>query len=112
MSSYVDIKNKSEPDLQVAVATIGPISAGIDASHISLKVENWQESSSYAVVLNLPIIFAPMCNDKTVSPFALQLYQMGVYHDYFCSQTKLDHGVLVAGYGNQYGKEYWFVKNR
>ena len=42
----------------------------------------------------------------------LQLYQLGVYHDYFCSQTKLDHGVLVAGYGDQYGKLYWWVKNR
>ena len=41
-----------------------------------------------------------------------QLYQEGVYHSYFCSQTKLDHGVLVAGYGDQYGKEYWWVKNR
>ena len=42
----------------------------------------------------------------------LQLYQEGVYHDYFCSQTKLDHGVLVAGYGDQYGKLYWWIKNR
>lgn len=52
---------------------------------------------------NFDIEFYPVCT---------QLYQEGVYHDYFCSQTKLDHGVLVSGYGDQYGKEYWWVKNR
>jgi len=75
-TGYVDVKSKDESALQAAVATVGPISVGIDASHISF-----------------------------------QLYRGGVYHSLICSETRLDHGVLVVGYGNYKGKDYWMVKN-
>jgi cathepsin L len=75
-TGFTDIKSKDESALQEAVATVGPISVAIDASHASF-----------------------------------QLYSHGVYNEIFCSQIRLDHGVLAVGYGTDSGKDYWLVKN-
>jgi C1A family cysteine protease len=41
---------------------------------------------------------------------AFQLYKSGILDNKACG-TNLDHGVLIAGYGTDGGKDYWKVKN-
>jgi len=76
VTGHQDISRGSEAQLQQAVATQGPVSVAIDASHSSF-----------------------------------QHYYTGVYDEPNCSQSRLDHGVLVAGYGTEDGQDYWLVKN-
>ncbi|XP_036044697.1 cathepsin R-like isoform X2 [Onychomys torridus] len=71
---------QSEDSLMAAVATIGPISAGVDVA-----------------------------SDLFI------FYKRGILHDKKCSNTTVNHVVLVVGYGYEGeesdGKKYWLVKN-
>ncbi len=76
IQGFIDIQRHNETDLQAAIATIGPISVGIDASHTSF-----------------------------------QFYHSGIYNEEACSDSLLDHGLLVVGYASENGKDYYIVKN-
>ncbi|XP_006981780.1 cathepsin R-like [Peromyscus maniculatus bairdii] len=79
ISGFVSLP-QNEDSLMAAVATIGPISAGV---HVASNL----------------FVF----------------YKRGILHDRKCSNTTVNHVVLVVGYGSEGeetdGKKYWLVKN-
>jgi cathepsin L len=96
-SGFVDIPSGNEAKLMAALATIGPVSIAIDASHESFQ---FYSAGTYYTMLNLQWL----CNCQF--PF------LGIYFEPECSSDDLDHGVLVVGYGkDKAGKDYWLVKN-
>ena len=58
-----------------------------------------------AAVSQQPVSIAIEADTKT-----FQFYKSGVITGDACG-TDLDHGVLIVGYGNQDGKDFWLVKN-
>ncbi|XP_031436002.1 procathepsin L-like [Clupea harengus] len=40
-----------------------------------------------------------------------RFYESGVYNEPSCSRTRLNHAMLVMGYGTEDGLDYWLVKN-
>ena len=76
VSGYVTLPALSSDAIKRAVATIGPISVGVDAT-------NWGP------------------------------YSTGIFVDPSCNVARINHAVLVVGYGTEAstGRDYWIVKN-
>ena len=53
----------------------------------------------------------PISAAMDASHSSFQLYKRGIYEPKKCSESQLDHGILVVGYGSLEGEEYWLVKN-
>jgi len=68
-------------------------------------------SGSEAALMKAVATVGPVSVAIDASNFSFQLYQEGVYEEDDCSPVDLDHGVLVVGYGQENGKDYWLVKN-
>ena len=80
-------------------------SAGTDTGHMDIP-QGDEDALEEAVATVGPISVAIDAGHKS-----FQLYKHGVYTEPECSSTRLDHGVLVVGYGMKDGQKYWLVKN-
>ena len=91
--------------------------------------EQCMASSWYASTSVNGYVKIPSANENalmqavaTVGPISVSIdaseesfmhYQSGIYYEPLCSSSerKLDHAVLVVGYGTHNGQDYWLVKN-
>ncbi|XP_069111888.1 cathepsin L-like [Argopecten irradians] len=78
------------------------------------KVNTWKAiSENETVIADQLMQIGPL--SVAMDAELLQFYHRGVFSSYFCSKTKLDHAVLLVGFGVEKGlfetKDYWTVKN-
>lgn len=70
------------------------------------QVKKGDEGDLKIAVYTQPVVAAV---DAGHSSF--QLYRSGVYYEPRCSSFRLDHALLVVGYGTLEGKDFWIAKN-
>ena len=81
-----------------------PVVAINDANYV---LPHGDEQALAEVVAKQPVAVAV---DASRADF--QLYKGGIYYNSTCSSVKLNHAMLVVGYGTRgNGEDYWIVKN-
>lgn len=105
-SGHTVVKSGSESDMLDALYSIGPIRY----LHVCTCTCTWYTVS---MVYN-PLLSSMMCKSVSVdaTSYSFKFYHGGTYTDDSCSTKKLNHAMLVVGYGSYGGQDYWLVKNR
>ena len=57
------------------------------------------------------LVKQPIVVAVDASRLSFQQYMSGVYRDPMCSSTKVDHMMLLVGYGTEGGVDYWLCQN-
>ena len=78
----------------------------VKISGAKFVASNGDEQALAVAVARQPIVVAVDASHES-----FQLYLSGIYYEPKCSSEKLDHSMLVVGYGSQDGQDFWIVKN-
>jgi len=91
----------------------GPNYCKFNRSNQGANIQTYKKIlSGYEAGLLEATYASPVTAGIDSSPRSFQFYSGGVYNDPSCTSYKLDHAVLVVGYGSDgYGNDYWIVKN-
>ena len=71
----------------------------------------WVEPKRDEQALAEAVARQPIAIGINASRTSFQTYQSGVYYEPVCSGEKLDHAMLVVGYGSMNGEDYWICQN-
>eukprot|EP00768_Dysnectes_brevis_P007707 gnl/Dysnectes_brevis/660_a728_6160.p1 GENE.gnl/Dysnectes_brevis/660_a728_6160~~gnl/Dysnectes_brevis/660_a728_6160.p1 ORF type:complete len:314 (-),score=121.77 gnl/Dysnectes_brevis/660_a728_6160:57-998(-) len=91
--------------------TAKPTTCKYDSSNIAITVashtdlpEGDEDSMANALYANGPVSIA-------LNATPLQFYSSGIMNPSWCSPRRIDHGVLLVGYGSENNTPYWRIKN-
>jgi len=76
----------------------------------AIKVTGYQKISSTDAAMVDAVAAGSILVEVEADKQVFQFYASGVLDNTGCGTT-LDHGVVVVGYGNASGKDYWIVRN-
>jgi hypothetical protein len=85
-------------------------SCNINCKKVAFFSECVDISSGNQLDLKAAVAQQPVSIAIEADTSVFQFYSGGVLDSYKCG-TDLDHGVLIVGYGNEKGIDYWLVKN-
>ena len=88
------------------MATVGPVAIAVDANTNAFRVSVTQ-CIGYASET-----FSAVTTVVTLTVDCFHSICIVLFDSSSCSNTILNHAMLVTGYGSYNGKDYWLVKNR
>jgi len=78
---------------------------------ICISGPNCTKSGSEADLLAAVAKYGPISIFIDASQLSFQLYKTGIYYEPQCSSSRVDHSVLLVGYGSMNGQDYWIARN-
>ena len=81
-------------------------SAAVKISGARYVIPSGDEQALAVAVARQPVVVGVDASHES-----FESYQSGIYYEPNCSSEKLDHAMLVVGYGSQGGEDFWIVKN-